>query len=104
MARLSATEIEQIEDAKKIVETLRSRLLLLERAPSPKPLGDIGWLRTRCDDTLRPGVNEHWRCLSLAQLKKDVTNFNTEFPGLLAPDLLEAVENAPEFYNPRPPR
>jgi hypothetical protein len=104
MARASASEIEQIMMARKVVETLRSRLVILERAPTPDtPLFEIGRLRFRCDQTIGSG-DDHWRSLSLADLKKDIARFAEDFPGLLASDLLEAVENAPEFYKPRPPR
>ena len=86
--------------ADEIVEALRSRLLELEQTPDG-PHYDAEWLRLRCEDTLR-GATEHWRSLSLRQLKKDVADFDAEFPGLLAPALVEALEHVPlpRYYAP----
>jgi len=68
------------------VERLRHRLLELEKADGV-PLGDISWLRLRCDDTL--GYDKDWKELSFRQLRKDVFNFVEEFPGVLAQDLVD---------------
>jgi len=78
------------QPAKQIVEALRSCLTVLEKTPGA-PRGDAEWLRIRCDDTLLGG-DEYWCKLSLRELEKDVVNFNTEFPGLLAPDLVQALK------------
>lgn len=77
--------------AKQIVEAVRSRLIVLEQTPGA-PRGDAEWLRIRCDDTL-VGGDDYWCNMSLRELKKDVANFNAESPGLLDPDLLQALEN-----------
>ena len=78
------------QPAKQIVEALRSRLTVLENTPGA-PRGVAEWLRIRCDDTL-VGGDEYWCNLSLCELKKDVANFNAESPGLLDPDLVQALE------------
>jgi hypothetical protein len=81
--------------ARKVVEAVRARLAALEREPGPDiPPYDVLWLKERCESTLRGG-NDYWCRLSLRQLKKDVANFDKEFPGLLDPDLLMALENLP---------
>lgn len=66
------------------VERLRDRLLQLEQQDGV-PLGDIGWLRLRCDDTL--GYDADWQEASFRQLRKDVSNFIDEFPGVLAEEI-----------------
>lgn len=77
------------------MEALLARLVSLERQPDT-PLGDIGWLRLRCEDTLGThGGDDYWCRLSLRQLKKDAATFNDRFPALLDPDLLMALENLP---------
>ena len=83
--------------SKEIVDRVRARLLALEQAPTPDtPLGDIEWLRLRCEDTLgRYGDDEYWYSLSLRQLKKDVTAFHDGYPGLLDPGLVAALEAVP---------
>jgi hypothetical protein len=83
--------------ARRIVIKLRWRLLQLAQAPPRStPLGDVGWLRARCEDTLGlHGGGDAWCNLSLRQLKNDTVKFNTEFPGLLEQDLLDALESVP---------
>jgi hypothetical protein len=63
-------------------------LLKLEKAPGV-PLGDVGWLRLRCDDTL--GYSGEYQLASIRQLQKDVAAFVEEFPGVLPPDLADEV-------------
>lgn len=87
--------------ARKIVVALRSRFIELEDAPDA-PSG-LGWMQARCEDTLGLHGEDDYRCnLSLRQLKKDVTNFNTESPDLLGQDLLDALENVPVREGGRP--
>lgn len=78
-----------------IVERIRLRLIELQRVPDTQH-GDLEWLRLRCDDTLGlTGGDEYRQRLSLRQLKKDVASFHSNFPGLLALDLVEALESVP---------
>jgi hypothetical protein len=59
-----------------------TRLLAVEDAPEY----DIRWLIRRCEDTfLYP---DDIQKASVAQLIKDLANFEREFPGLFAADLL----------------
>ena len=82
---------------RKAVEALHARLEALENESNPQtPLGDVGWLKLRCQDTLgMHGGDEYWCNLSFVQLKKDVAEFCEEFPGVLDPDLVATLDSVP---------
>jgi hypothetical protein len=50
------------------------------------PVLDIEWLLGRCEDTAK--MSDHWRDASMRQLRKDLHDFNAEFPGILPPHFL----------------
>lgn len=50
------------------------------------PVYDIRWLIGRCDDTAN--MSGPLRDASLAQLRKDLRDFEEEFPGVLPPHVL----------------
>ncbi len=67
------------------VDQVRHDLTLLLTSEDA-PVYDIEWLLLRCDDTfLYP---KDVQKASVAQLVKDLANFECKCPGLLSPDLL----------------
>ena len=55
-------------------------------AEAGSPALDIEWLLGRCEDTAK--MSGHWRDASMRQLRKDLQDFDTEFPGILPPHFL----------------
>jgi len=70
---------EQVPDSGWITQVLDALAGLLERRDVP--IGDIEWLKRRCEDTLR--FSGELRESSLEQLISDVGAFDQEFPGRL---------------------
>lgn len=76
----------RIEWVIKVRDSLRQLL-----AEPNVPDLDIGWLLTRCEDTLR--YSERLQAPSAQQLVKDLRAFDEEFPGILPKELLSDLSS-----------